>query len=68
MTGSSIELSYSDGDIWDWAVDWDTWVAMSALPPPSGSKPSPVSMPAQRAGHATGRADVVGHPDHVDAA
>jgi lipoprotein-anchoring transpeptidase ErfK/SrfK len=45
VTGSSIELSYSDGDIWDWAVDWDTWVAMSALPPPSGSKPSPASLP-----------------------
>jgi lipoprotein-anchoring transpeptidase ErfK/SrfK len=45
VTGSSIELSYSDGDIWDWAVDWDTWVGMSALPPPNGSKPSSVSMP-----------------------
>jgi lipoprotein-anchoring transpeptidase ErfK/SrfK len=37
VTGSSIELSYSDGDIWDWAVDWDTWVSMSALPPPGAS-------------------------------
>lgn len=45
VTGSRIELSYADGDIWDWAVDWDTWVSMSALPPPSGSKPSPASMP-----------------------
>jgi lipoprotein-anchoring transpeptidase ErfK/SrfK len=45
VTGSSIELSYSDGDIWDWAVDWDTWVSMSALPPPSGSKPSPAALP-----------------------
>jgi lipoprotein-anchoring transpeptidase ErfK/SrfK len=45
VTGSSIELSYSDGDIWDWAVDWDTWVGMSALPPANGSKPSSVSMP-----------------------
>ena len=25
VTGTSIDLSYSDGDIWDWAVDWDTW-------------------------------------------
>src|SRR3954463_3842943 len=25
VTGSSIQLSYSDGDIWDWAVDWNTW-------------------------------------------
>ena len=45
VTGSSIELSYSDGDIWDWAVDWDTWVGMSALPAAGGSKPSSVSMP-----------------------
>jgi lipoprotein-anchoring transpeptidase ErfK/SrfK len=45
VTGSSIELSYSDGDLWDWAVDWDTWVSMSALPPPSGSKPSPAALP-----------------------
>jgi lipoprotein-anchoring transpeptidase ErfK/SrfK len=45
VTGSSIQLSYTDGDIWDWAVDWDTWLSMSALPPPGGSKPSPVSMP-----------------------
>ncbi|MBO0865040.1 MAG: L,D-transpeptidase family protein [Mycobacterium sp.] len=45
VTGSPIQLSYSDGDIWDWAVDWDTWVSMSALPPPSGSKPSPAAMP-----------------------
>ena len=37
VTGSSIQLSYSDGDIWDWAVDWDTWVSMSALPPPNGA-------------------------------
>ncbi len=40
VTGSSIQLSYSDGDIWDWAVDWDTWVAMSALPPPNAHPPA----------------------------
>jgi len=48
VTGSSIQLSYSDGDIWDWAVDWDTWVSMSALPPPSAHPPStkiPVTAP-----------------------
>lgn len=48
VTGSTIQLSYSDGDIWDWAVDWDTWVAMSALPPPSARPPStqiPVTAP-----------------------
>ena len=48
VTGSTIQLSYSDGDIWDWAVDWDTWVAMSALPPPTAHPPStqiPVTAP-----------------------
>lgn len=48
VTGSSIQLSYADGDIWDWAVDWDTWVAMSALPPPTARPPStqiPVTAP-----------------------
>jgi lipoprotein-anchoring transpeptidase ErfK/SrfK len=45
VTGSTIELSYSDGDIWDWAVPWDTWVGMSALPPSSGAKPAPVGIP-----------------------
>ena len=48
VTGSSIQLSYSDGDLWDWAVDWDTWVAMSALPPPTAHPPGtqiPVTAP-----------------------
>jgi len=39
VTGTSIDLSYADGDLWDWAVPWDEWVAMSALSPqapPSG--------------------------------
>ena len=31
VTGTSIQLSYSDGDIWDWAVDWYEWTSMSAL-------------------------------------
>jgi lipoprotein-anchoring transpeptidase ErfK/SrfK len=48
VTGSTIQLSYSDGDIWDWAVDWDTWVGMSALPPSTAHPPStqiPVTAP-----------------------
>ena len=48
VTGSTIQLSYSDGDIWDWAVDWNTWVAMSALPAPGAHAPStkiPVTAP-----------------------
>ncbi|OBG20252.1 L,D-transpeptidase [Mycolicibacterium celeriflavum] len=31
VTGTRIELSYADGDIWDWVVPWDEWKAMSAL-------------------------------------
>jgi lipoprotein-anchoring transpeptidase ErfK/SrfK len=48
VTGTSIQLSYSDGDIWDWAVDWDTWRSMSALPAPSAPPrpPMPTSAPA----------------------
>ncbi|TFV54785.1 L,D-transpeptidase [Mycobacterium sp. PS03-16] len=39
VTGTRIQLSYADGDIWDWAVPWEEWKAMSALngdEPPSG--------------------------------
>ncbi|WP_420107912.1 L,D-transpeptidase [Mycolicibacter arupensis] len=47
VTGSSIELSYADGDIWDWAVDWDTWVSMSALSDPEPTRTSlPSAAPA----------------------
>lgn len=31
VTGTRIPLSYADGDIWDWAVPWEEWTAMSAL-------------------------------------
>ena len=43
VTGSSIQLSYADGDIWDWAVDWDTWVSMSAL---SAAEPGRSTLPS----------------------
>jgi lipoprotein-anchoring transpeptidase ErfK/SrfK len=42
VTGTSIQLSYSDGDIWDWAVSWDEWTAMSAL----SAQQSPVNLPS----------------------
>ena len=45
VTGTSIQLSYADGDIWDWAVDWDTWVSRSALPPPN-APPAQTSIPS----------------------
>ncbi|MBI3216182.1 MAG: L,D-transpeptidase family protein [Mycobacterium sp.] len=38
VTGTRIELSYADGDIWDWAVSWDEWQSMSALT--TSAKPS----------------------------
>jgi hypothetical protein len=31
VTGSPIELSAEDGDIYDWSVDWSTWQSMSAV-------------------------------------
>ncbi|NMN97984.1 L,D-transpeptidase [Nocardiaceae bacterium YC2-7] len=31
VTGTSIPLSASDGDLYDWTIDWDTWKSMSAL-------------------------------------
>ncbi|NKY20219.1 L,D-transpeptidase [Tsukamurella spumae] len=33
VTGTSIELSEADGDIYDWTLDWPTWQSMSALHP-----------------------------------
>jgi lipoprotein-anchoring transpeptidase ErfK/SrfK len=45
VSGTSIELSAADGDLWDWAVDWDTWVSMSAVASPS-APPASVSIPA----------------------
>jgi hypothetical protein len=42
VTGTSIELSYADGDIWDWAVPWDEWTAMSAL----SSQQAPSNIPS----------------------
>ena len=59
VTGTSIELSYADGDIWDWAVDWDEWKSMSALTPAGVAR----EHPQQRPGDAHRRADAVGHAD-----
>ncbi|MGE2733673.1 Ig-like domain-containing protein [Mycolicibacterium vaccae] len=42
VTGTRIPLSYADGDIWDWAVSWDDWLAMSAL----SEQNSPAGMPS----------------------
>ncbi len=31
VTGSGVDLSAADGDVYDWAIDWNTWKSMSAL-------------------------------------
>ncbi len=31
ITGTRINLSAADGDLYDWTIDWDTWKSMSAL-------------------------------------
>jgi lipoprotein-anchoring transpeptidase ErfK/SrfK len=31
ITGTPVQLSALDGDVYDWAVPWDKWTAMSAL-------------------------------------
>ncbi len=47
MSGTSIRLSYADGDIWDWTVDWPEWTSMSALAAePSARSKVPLSAPA----------------------
>ncbi|MCX5041807.1 Ig-like domain-containing protein [Aldersonia sp. NBC_00410] len=40
VTGTRIDLSAADGDIYDWTIDWPTWQSMSAL---DGSPASVVS-------------------------
>jgi hypothetical protein len=46
VTGTTIELSYSDGDIWDWAIGWDEWKSMSALNDDTPPSNVPSSAPA----------------------
>ncbi|KUI13039.1 L,D-transpeptidase [Mycobacterium sp. GA-1285] len=49
VTGTRIQLSYADGDIWDWAVPWEEWKAMSALS--DGNAPDmPSTAPATPSG------------------
>jgi lipoprotein-anchoring transpeptidase ErfK/SrfK len=46
VTGTRIQLSYADGDIWDWAVPWDEWTSMSALSPHNSPNQIPSTAPA----------------------
>ncbi|MCB1264347.1 MAG: L,D-transpeptidase family protein [Mycobacterium sp.] len=59
VTGTSIPLSYADGDIWDWTVDWDEWTAMSALSSPSDR---PAKLPASAPATPTGAPTLSGTP------
>ncbi len=45
VSGTSIQLSYADGDIWDWTLDWPEWTSMSALSTATSSR-VPLSAPA----------------------
>jgi lipoprotein-anchoring transpeptidase ErfK/SrfK len=46
VTGTRIQLSYADGDIWDWAIPWDEWTSMSAISPEGPPPGLPASAPA----------------------
>lgn len=53
VTGTSIQLSYADGDIWDWTIDWSEWTAMSALSDGQTRSRIPLSAPATPTGAPT---------------
>ncbi|MCG7596554.1 Ig-like domain-containing protein [Mycobacterium sp. PSTR-4-N] len=53
VTGTRIDLSYADGDIWDWVVPWDEWKAMSAVSTEKPSSNIPASAPATPPGAPT---------------
>ncbi|MFT4128190.1 MAG: Ig-like domain-containing protein [Gordonia sp. (in: high G+C Gram-positive bacteria)] len=55
VTGTRIDLSEADGDIYDWVFDWSTWKSMSAIrgtprstsvPATPGGAPSRVRAPS----------------------
>lgn len=46
VTGTRIDLSEADGDIFDWTYDWDTWKSMSAIK----GTPQSASVPATPSG------------------
>ncbi|HET7742171.1 MAG TPA: L,D-transpeptidase family protein, partial [Mycobacterium sp.] len=53
VTGTRIELSYADGDIWDWVIDWNEWTAMSALSDAQSPTNIPDTAPATPSGAPT---------------
>jgi lipoprotein-anchoring transpeptidase ErfK/SrfK len=50
VTGTRINLSYADGDIWDWAVPWEEWRSMSALTDEASPAGIPSTAPATPSG------------------
>ena len=46
VSGTSIPLSYADGDLWDWTVSWSEWTSMSALSATGQSANLPSVAPA----------------------
>ncbi|ORV89670.1 L,D-transpeptidase [Mycolicibacterium iranicum] len=56
VTGTRIQLSYADGDIWDWAIPWDEWKSMSAL----SSQAKPDGMPSTAPATPSGAPQPVG--------
>jgi len=50
VTGTRIQLSYADGDVWDWAVSWDEWASMSALSDQQSPEQIPSTAPATPSG------------------
>ncbi|MDF2829158.1 MAG: ErfK/YbiS/YcfS/YnhG family protein [Mycobacterium sp.] len=53
VTGTRIQLSYADGDIWDWAVPWEEWKSMSALSDQAPPSNIPVNAPITPSGAPT---------------
>jgi hypothetical protein len=46
VSGTSIPLSYADGDLWDWTVSWNEWTSMSALADSGNTLNLPSTAPA----------------------
>jgi lipoprotein-anchoring transpeptidase ErfK/SrfK len=61
VTGTSIELSYADGDVWDWAVSWSEWTSMSAL----NDQTRPADMPSTAPATPTDAPTLSGTPTTV---
>ncbi|MVU83594.1 L,D-transpeptidase family protein [Nocardia sp. ET3-3] len=50
VTGTRIQLSAADGDIYDWTIDWETWKGLSALAGEPKNQISATPLPPQPVG------------------